>query len=122
MANGDRGIGAWLFLHQKHRQRFAHDIAATADDYMFPCEVVAISQKELLDAARRRRKEVRPPLTEKAHVHGMDAVHIFSRIQRGQDPTLLQVGWQGKLDQDSMKARVFVETLDQVENFVLVDG
>ena len=121
MAHGDRGVGALGSLHQQKRHRFAHDVAASADDHICAGWVVAVPHQNLLDSKGCAGHEIGPPLDQFAHVDRVQPVNILVRVDRFDHGKLVHLGRQRELDQDSVEARVFVQFPDGFED-LLVGG
>ena len=59
------------------------------------------------------------PLQQFAQVEGVESVHVLGRIQRFDDDRFLNLRWQGKLDQDAVKAAIGIQAVNQIQEFRL---
>ena len=109
MADGDRGIGTGLLLDQDGHQRLTDQVAAPADDHVFPFGTVAAADEQLLHAMWRAGQEVRFPDQHPADVDGVESVHVLQRVDGIQNLIFVNVLGQRQLHQDAMESEVAVE-------------
>ncbi len=91
-----------IFLEQKHRYRFADNVAAAQDDGVLSGDRQFAALQNLDHAGRGARDERRLSRLQLAHVDGMKAVHIFGRADRFEQQFGVHLRRQRQLDKDAV--------------------
>src|SRR3954447_26363216 len=100
-------------LQQQMRDRLADDVTAAYDDRLGTLERDPVLGQERHDPERGRRHERRPPEVELAGVEGMETVYVLDRVDRADQPRLVEVRWKRKLNEDSVDCLVGVQLREE---------
>ena len=98
MANRHCGIG----IEQQHRRRLADDIASTHDHSFASRNRNIAALQDFHDPCRRARHQPRTLRRKESDIHRMEAVHIFSGIDRQQHFLRVHLCGKGQLHQDAV--------------------
>ena len=122
MADGDGGVAHGRFLDQQVGDGLADDVAAADDDDLGAVELDAAADQELEDAVGRAGQIGLLPDDHAADIDGMEAIDILGRIDGQQDFVFVDMLGQRELHEDAVDAGVFVEAVDQGQQFGLGCG
>ena len=115
VADRNGGVRARLLLHEDGGDGLADDLAASNHHDVLACRIVPAANEHLLDAGGCCRHEPLPPLREKADVGRMEGVHILEWVDRLDGCVLIEMFWQGKLDENAVYRIVAAQSVHFVE-------
>jgi hypothetical protein len=119
MAEGNRcvaGVGAEVtfFGGEERRDGFADDFAAADDDGVFAADADAAAVQNLEAAVGRAGEIARAALDQEADVFGVKTIDVFQRMDGVEDFLLANLGWQRKLNQNTVNLVVIIEVRHQL--------
>ena len=94
-----------VLRQEELRQRLADDVGAADHDRLEPVERGPHGLGEQHAAERRARRKRRQPGGQAAGIHGMEAVDILGRVDRGDHLVRIDLRRQRQLHQDAVHAR-----------------
>ena len=118
MADGDGGIG----VHQQQRHRFADDVAAAEDDGVCAFDGDGVAAKNFHAAYGRAGDEPGAATDQPAETYGMKTVYIFRGIDGLENALGIDLGREGKLDENAVDGVVIVQVIDEAQHLVGGDG
>src|SRR6476659_11302385 len=89
-------------VQQQSSHRFANDIAAADDQSIYSGDLDAGPLQYLDNARRGARSESGIALHQASGVDRVKAVHVLRRIDPLENSSLVDVLWQGKLNEDAV--------------------
>lgn len=113
VADGNCRIAALFFLHEHGRERLPDNVATAEDNDVFSLDGNAASFEKNFDSKRGTGKEGRFIAQEHfPDVQRMKSVYVFSWIDRKHDSLGIDMGGQGKLNEEGVDGRISIESLD----------
>src|SRR5713226_10355138 len=118
MADGDGGVG----VHQEQHHAFADDVAAAEDDGVDAFDGDGVAAKNFHAARRRAGDKSGAAANQTTEIHGMKAVNVFCGIDSFENALSVDLGREGKLDENAVDGVVVVQVLDEAQHLVGGDG
>ena len=117
MGNGDGGIAMGLFLHEDGCERLADDIAPSDDDdvFSFDSDIRLLSKRILIRVGGAGKESTLFAEEHFSHIHWMEAVDIFWRIDRGGHGFFDLMWREGELDEDPVDFGSRLRSIDLLE-------
>src|ERR1051325_823465 len=116
MSDRDGGIAARAFLHQKQRERLAHDHTPAKHHHMSACDFDLVLNQQAL-TAKRRARDVTGGISkhELGDVHWMETIDIFSRIEGPNNGSFIDLLRWRRLNKNAMHCRVPIQFVNAGE-------
>jgi hypothetical protein len=118
MADGDGGVG----VHEQKRHGFADDVAAAEDHGVRAFDRNIIAAQNFHAAGGRTRDEAGSAADQTTEIYGMKAVDVFCGIDSFENALGVDLGREGKLNENPVHSVVIVQLLDEAQHLVGGDG
>src|SRR5712692_377449 len=118
MADGDGGVG----VHEQKGHGFADDVAAAEDDGVGAFDGDAVTAKNLHASRGSAGDESGAAADETTEIYRMKTVNVFCGIDGFENALGVDLGREGKLDENAVDGVVVVQVLDEAQHLVGGDG
>ena len=118
MADGDGGVG----VHEEEGHGFADNVAAAEDDGVGAFDGNIVATEDFHAAGGSAGDEAWAAADQTAQIYGMKAVDVFRGIDGFENALGIDLGREGKLNQNAVHVIVVVEVAHKTQHLVGGDG